>query len=51
MERSFWKDRWREGKIGFHEGAPNRYLVEHAGWLADCRRIHVPPCGKTEDPA
>jgi thiopurine S-methyltransferase len=49
MERSFWIDRWQEGKIGFHEGAPNSYLVAHADWLADRRRILVPLCGKTED--
>jgi thiopurine S-methyltransferase len=49
MERSFWIDRWQENKIGFHEGAPNRYLVERTEWLAGCRRILVPLCGKSED--
>jgi thiopurine S-methyltransferase len=49
MERSFWISRWQEKKIGFHEGAPNTYLVAHADWLADRRRILVPLCGKTED--
>lgn len=49
MERSFWIDRWREGKIGFHDGTPNPHLVAHADWLANCRRILVPLCGKTED--
>jgi thiopurine S-methyltransferase len=49
MERSFWFARWQEGKIGFHDGTPHRYLVEHAGWLADRRRILVPLCGKSED--
>jgi thiopurine S-methyltransferase len=49
MERSFWIARWNEGKIGFHEGAPNSYLVAHADWLAERRRILVPLCGKSED--
>lgn len=45
----FWFASWQEGRIGFHEGAPNRYLVEHAEWLSPCRRILVPLCGKSED--
>jgi thiopurine S-methyltransferase len=49
MEPSFWVARWQEGKIGFHEGAPNQYLVAHAAWLADRRRVLVPLCGKSED--
>jgi thiopurine S-methyltransferase len=49
MERSFWIDRWQEGKIGFHDGTPNTYLAAHADWLADRHRILVPLCGKTED--
>jgi hypothetical protein len=24
MEKAFWQNRWQEGKIGFHEGVPNR---------------------------
>lgn len=49
MERRFWFDRWREGKIGFHDGQPNTYLARHVDWLAGCRRIFVPLCGKAED--
>lgn len=49
MEPSFWMARWQEGKIGFHEGQPNSYLVANADWLADRRRILVPLCGKSED--
>ena len=33
MEPSFWIDRWREGKIGFHEGQPNALLVRFAARL------------------
>ena len=49
MDRTFWLARWQENKIGFHEGQPNSYLVANADWLAPCRRILVPLCGKTED--
>lgn len=47
MHPEFWRDRWREGAIGFHEGAPNAYLVEHVAKLTG--RVLVPLCGKTED--
>lgn len=49
MDASFWLQRWREGRIGFHEGAPNAYLVKHVARLASTRRVLVPLCGKTED--
>lgn len=49
MEPAYWTARWGEGKIGFHEGAPNAFLVRHATRLAGCRRVLVPLCGKTED--
>jgi thiopurine S-methyltransferase len=47
VERSFWEERWREGRIGFHEGAPNKYLSRHAPRLAG--RVLVPLCGKAKD--
>jgi thiopurine S-methyltransferase len=49
VEHSFWLARWQEGRTAFHEGVPNSFLTHHHGWLADCRRILVPLCGKTED--
>ena len=49
VEHEFWRARWQEGQIGFHEGAPNAYLVKHHAWLAACKRILVPLCGKTHD--
>lgn len=52
MERAFWEDRWREGRIGFHEGAPNAWLVEHVAVLGitpERRRVLVPLCGKSVD--
>jgi thiopurine S-methyltransferase len=49
MEPDFWRARWSEGRIGFHEGAPNAHLCKHVDVLAGARRVLVPLCGKTED--
>ncbi|WP_394827373.1 thiopurine S-methyltransferase [Pendulispora albinea] len=51
METSFWIERWREGRIAFHEGRPNAYLARHLGRLGPSRRVLVPLCGKSEDMA
>lgn len=48
MEPTFWIDRWREGRIGFHEGAPNAMLAKHHARLVGTR-VLVPLCGKAED--
>ena len=51
MEANFWLERWKEGRIGFHEGEVNRYLMRW--WpelgLADDARVLVPLCGKAHD--
>lgn len=44
-----WFARWREGRIGFHEGKPNAMLARHVARLGGRRRVLVPLCGKTED--
>jgi thiopurine S-methyltransferase len=49
MNLDFWLSRWREGRIGFHEGAPNAFLRAHLATLGAARRVFVPLCGKTED--
>jgi thiopurine S-methyltransferase len=49
MEPGFWQARWSEGRIGFHEGAPNAHLRAHLDVLAGRRRVLVPLCGKAED--
>ncbi|MGZ3424172.1 MAG: thiopurine S-methyltransferase [Polyangiales bacterium] len=51
MQPSDWQARWREGKIGFHEAAPNPLLVEHVERLGSPRRVFVPLCGKSRDMA
>jgi thiopurine S-methyltransferase len=58
MEQSFWRERWDDGRIGFHEALGNELLRHH--WpelLARQRargvdagsRVLVPLCGKTTD--
>lgn len=49
MDQEFWRKRWDEGRIAFHEGRPNAFLTKHGDWLAGCHRILVPLCGKSED--
>ncbi len=42
-----WLERWREGRIGWHEAGGNASLKKH--WDAEGRRVLVPMCGKTVD--
>jgi thiopurine S-methyltransferase len=51
MEHDFWLSRWQEGRIGFHEGAPNTTLEKNLAHLGRGKRVLVPLCGKTEDMA
>ena len=46
MEES-WIERWREGRIGWHEAQGNASLKKH--WRATGRQVLVPLCGKTHD--
>ncbi|MEO8700463.1 MAG: thiopurine S-methyltransferase [Kofleriaceae bacterium] len=49
MHSDFWIERWRENRIGFHEGKPNGYLEHHVARLGERRRVLVPMCGKSYD--
>ncbi|HVJ89078.1 MAG TPA: thiopurine S-methyltransferase [Labilithrix sp.] len=52
MEIAYWVERWREGRIGFHEGRTNAFLARHVDRIGTApRRVLVPLCGKTEDMA
>ena len=42
-----WQQRWREGRIGWHEPEGNVGLKKH--WQASGRRVFVPFCGKSVD--
>jgi thiopurine S-methyltransferase len=51
MEREFWLERWRQGRIGFHQSASNPWLAQYFTALripADSR-VLVPLCGKSLD--
>jgi thiopurine S-methyltransferase len=43
-----WLARWRDGRIGFHEGQPNAFLDRYLARLAGARRVLVPLCGRSE---
>ncbi len=51
MDPDFWYQRWREGRIGFHQDQPLPLLLEH--WpglgLAPGSQVFVPLAGKSHD--
>jgi len=47
MDPEFWRARWAEKQIGFHEGKTNHFLGQHGGRLTG--RVLVPLCGKSAD--
>jgi thiopurine S-methyltransferase len=49
MDAQFWHNRWKEGRIAFHEGHANTLFERHVGALDGCERVLVPLCGKAED--
>lgn len=49
MEASYWRKRWEDRRIGWHEGKPNAFLEKSIDRLGAPGRVLVPLCGKTED--
>jgi thiopurine S-methyltransferase len=49
VEPSYWRKRWEDRRIGWHEGKPNAFLEKYADRLGAPGRVLVPLCGKTED--
>lgn len=52
MKRTYWQDRWKEGKPSFHQSEVAPFLLEYAGRVwgsGDFGRIFVPLCGKSLD--
>lgn len=51
MEANFWREKWANGEIAFHQSEANPLLVEHMAKLAlpPGSRVFVPLCGKTRD--
>lgn len=53
MQPEFWHQRWREGRIGFHQSAPTPLLTEFWDTLGveTGARVFVPLAGKSLDMA
>ena len=51
MDADFWQQRWREGRIGFHQDRPTPLLEQYWGALGvpAGSRVLVPLCGKSLD--
>ena len=51
MEESFWRQKWEQSDIAFHNNAVNPLLASHFGELslAPGSRVFLPLCGKTLD--
>lgn len=49
VDPDFWRARWSEGRIGFHEGVANSFLAKYVAVLGQGKRVFVPLCGKAED--
>lgn len=51
MQPDYWRQRWAEGRTGWHQPEVNRLLARH--WpgleLAEGSRVFVPLCGKSLD--
>ena len=51
VDKQHWLDRWRDNRIGFHEGEVNRYLSKYLPQFSlpagSC--IFLPLCGKARD--
>lgn len=51
MDERFWREKWEQNEIGFHESEGSPLLVKHFSKLnlPKGSRILVPLCGKTRD--
>ena len=51
MEPDFWRQRWQENRIGFHQDRPTPLLLQYwdAVGVAPGARVFVPLCGKSLD--
>ncbi len=49
MDPEFWKARWKEGQIGFHQDRVHPDLLQWADRLSPGQRVLVPLCGKSHD--
>lgn len=51
MDADFWRSRWENNQIGFHQSETNKLLMKH--WPSVCpdtsAKVFVPLCGKSLD--
>lgn len=49
ITNEFWLDRWKTGRIGFHQEGVNPKLIEFWPMLPKGSKVLVPLCGKSND--
>ena len=51
MDTEYWRDRWQQNRIEFHQDAVSPYLQRFLAELklAPGARVFVPLCGKSKD--
>jgi len=51
LDKDFWRKKWLNGDIGFHQGEVNPYLIHYCDELAlqPADQVFVPLCGKSQD--
>lgn len=49
MDPDFWRARWREGRIGFHQAEINPHLLKWRSQIEARGRVLVPLAGKSRD--
>ncbi|MBD5771277.1 class I SAM-dependent methyltransferase [Marinomonas colpomeniae] len=49
ITNDFWLDRWKDGRIGFHQEGIDPKLIEFWPTLPKNSRVLVPLCGKSND--
>jgi thiopurine S-methyltransferase len=52
MDHEFWRQRWRDGQLRFHQAETNAHLARFLRLLTDGLprpRVFVPLCGKSRD--
>ena len=49
MDPDFWRARWREGRIGFHQSEINPHLLKWRPRIEGRGEVFVPLAGKSRD--
>ena len=49
MHADYWRKRWQDDQIGWHQPEPNRFLEQYWKSSPDGGVVLVPLCGKSND--